>query len=42
MTTLKATITWARDHAVWIALAALPLILAACNGGGSSPGGAGY
>jgi hypothetical protein len=30
----------ARTHAVWLAAVAVPLILAACNNGGS--GGSGY
>ena len=41
MVTLMTSIAWARDHAVWLVLAALPLILAACNGGGTN-GGNGY
>jgi hypothetical protein len=35
MTRLKTTIIWARTHAGWLAIAALPLVLAACNNGGS-------
>jgi hypothetical protein len=41
MTTFKTRINWLRTHAWWFALAALPLILAACNNGGGS-GGNGY
>ncbi len=40
MTTFKSRMTWLGRHAWWLALAALPLILAACNNGGS--GGNGY
>lgn len=39
MTTFKTTIAWGREHALWLALAALPLIIAACN---NSTGGSGY
>jgi hypothetical protein len=39
MTALKSTIAWAHGHALWLALAALPLIVAACN---KSGGGSGY
>jgi predicted small secreted protein len=35
MTKLKSTIAWGREHALWLALAALPLVVAACNNGGS-------
>jgi hypothetical protein len=38
MTTFKSTIRRARTHVWWLALAALPLILAACNNGGSGSG----
>jgi hypothetical protein len=41
MTTLKTRISRLRSHALWLALAALPLILAACNNSGGS-GGNGY
>ena len=41
MTTLKSMTAWLRTHAWWLALAALPLILAACNNSGGS-GGNGY
>ncbi|HEY5471848.1 MAG TPA: hypothetical protein VIK32_01510 [Candidatus Limnocylindrales bacterium] len=41
MTTLKSRTAWLRTHAWWLALAALPLILAACNNSGGS-GGNGY
>jgi hypothetical protein len=41
MQTIKSKIAWARQHALWLALAALPLIIAACNNGGST-GGNGY
>jgi hypothetical protein len=40
MATLKTRLTWARAHIQWLALAALPLLIAACNKGGS--GGNGY
>jgi hypothetical protein len=40
MTQLKSTLAWARNHALWLALAALPILLAACNSGSS--GGNGY
>ena len=40
MTAFKSTIAWARAHALWLALAALPLVLAACNNSGT--GGNGY
>lgn len=39
MTKLKSTIAWSREHALWLALAALPLVAAACNKGS---GGSGY
>jgi hypothetical protein len=39
MTAFKSTIAWARSHAIYLALAALPIIVAACNSGG---GGNGY
>jgi hypothetical protein len=39
MTTVTSRIAWARTHILWLALAALPLILAACNKGS---GGSGY
>jgi hypothetical protein len=32
MATLKSTIAWARSHATSLALAAVPIIVAACNG----------
>ena len=35
MNAFKSTIGWARAHALWLALAALPLILAACHNGNS-------
>ena len=38
MTTLKTSLVWARTHAWWLALAALPLIIAACNNGSSGNG----
>jgi hypothetical protein len=39
MNRLSATIALARRHGLWLALALMPLILAACNkGGGSAPG----
>ena len=40
MNKLNSAVTWARAHALWLALAALPLIIAACNngGGGNAPG----
>jgi predicted small secreted protein len=38
MSRLKSTITWARTHVGWLAVAALPLILAACNNSGSGTG----
>jgi hypothetical protein len=41
MTTFKIRINWLCSHALWLALAALPLILAACNNSGGS-GGNGY
>jgi predicted small secreted protein len=40
MTTLRSTISWTRAHALWLALAALPFLIAACNNSGS--GGNGY
>jgi hypothetical protein len=40
MNGFKSTITWARAHALWLTLAARPIILAACNNRGS--GGNGY
>jgi hypothetical protein len=40
MTKLKSAIAWGREHALWLALLALPLVAAACNNGGS--GGNGY
>jgi hypothetical protein len=40
MNTFKTRLTWIRARAWWLALAALPLILAACNNGGG--GGTGY
>jgi hypothetical protein len=40
MTKLKSGIAWVRAHILWFALAALPLVVAACNNGGS--GGNGY
>ncbi|MGZ6268503.1 MAG: hypothetical protein ACXWNI_00240 [Candidatus Limnocylindrales bacterium] len=40
MTKLKSTIASARAHILWFALAALPLVIAACNNGGG--GGNGY
>jgi len=39
MTTFKSRIAWVRTHTWWLALAALPLILAACNKGGSGSNG---
>jgi predicted small secreted protein len=39
MTAFKSTIAWARAHALWLTLAALPFILAACNGGSSTGNG---
>ena len=41
MTILKSAAVWARARVLWLALAAMPLILAACNNG-SSTGGNGY
>ena len=41
MNAIKSTIAWARSHAMWLALAALPIIVAACNNSGGS-GGTGY
>jgi hypothetical protein len=41
MTALEAGTARLRTHAWWLALAALPLILAACNNSGGS-GGNGY
>jgi predicted small secreted protein len=40
MSKLKTTLTTLRTRLVWLALLALPLILAACNNGSS--GGNGY
>jgi len=40
VTTLNSAIAWTRTHALWLTLAALPLILAACNNG--TGGGTGY
>jgi hypothetical protein len=40
MSSLKSTLTWARARAWWLALAALPLLIAACNNSGG--GGNGY
>ena len=39
MIALKSTIAWARSHAIFLALAALPIVVAACNNSG---GGTGY
>ena len=39
MRTFVTAATWARTHALWLALAALPFILAACQ---NSSGGNGY
>ncbi len=41
MATFKTRLTWARAHILWLALAALPLVIAACNNGGGG-GGNGY
>jgi predicted small secreted protein len=38
MTTFKSRITWLRTRAWWLAVAALPLILAACHNSGSGSG----
>jgi hypothetical protein len=38
MNKLDSAITWARARVFWLALAALPLIIAACNNGGGAPG----
>jgi hypothetical protein len=40
MSELKTRVTWVRAHILWLVLAALPLVAAACNKGGS--GGNGY
>ncbi len=40
MTRFKSVLMSVRANARWLALVALPLVLAACNGGGS--GGNGY
>jgi hypothetical protein len=40
MTAFKSTINWARAHSVWLALVALPILIAACTNSGS--GGNGY
>jgi hypothetical protein len=42
MTKFKSTITWARAHGWWLVLAALPLIVAACNNSTGGTGGNGY
>lgn len=39
MNRLDSAIAWTRTHALWLAIAALPLIVAACNSG---TGGNGY
>ena len=36
MNALTLTVARARAHAGWLAVAALPLILAACNNGGGT------
>jgi predicted small secreted protein len=38
MTTLRSTLAWTRDHALWLALLALPFVLAACNNSGTGSG----
>jgi hypothetical protein len=39
MTTFKTRLAWVRTHAVWLAIAALPIVIAACtNGSGSGTG----
>ena len=40
MAIVKTATAWARSHTLWLALAALPFILAACQNSGS--GGNGY
>ncbi len=40
MGTFKNRLTWARTHLLWLGLVALPILVAACNNGGS--GGNGY
>jgi hypothetical protein len=39
MSEFKTRLTWVRAHIWWFALAALPLVAAACNNGGSSGNG---
>ena len=39
MTTLQNGLNWTRDHALWLALLALPVVMAACNNSGGSGGG---
>ena len=41
VTTFTTRLAWARARVWWLALAALPIILAACNKGGGG-GGTGY
>jgi hypothetical protein len=38
MVTVKTRMDWARAHILWLAIVALPLVLAACNNGGSGSG----
>jgi predicted small secreted protein len=38
MSRLRTTLTWTRDHALWLALLALPMLLAACNNSGTGSG----
>ena len=38
MSRLRTTLTWTRDHAFWLALLALPMLLAACNNSGTGSG----
>jgi len=40
MTAFKTRLTWVGAHIWWFALVALPIVVAACNNGGS--GGNGY
>lgn len=34
MATFKSRLAWARAHILWLALIALPILVAACNNGG--------